>query len=328
MSDRIPPEATDPVKKLLAMMAQMPGPKMHELDPAPARGLFDRIWPMLDFAEEDVGVARARDITVEGGDGFVPAEVIWPRGVEAGAGAEAEGLPVIVYFHGGGFVIGSKATHGRFARALANAAGAIVVNVFYRLAPEHPFPAPVEDAVAATRWVAREAANLGGDPGKLFVGGDSAGANLATVTALMARGDEGPDIAGQILIYPVTDMAEARPSMEKYGEGLFLERADMRWFGSHYLQGGDATDWRVSPLRADDLSGLPPAFVLIAGLDPLRDEGEAYGAALEAAGVDTRVKIYEGVIHGFACMGSALPEAKDCVADIGRWVGRWVRGRL
>ncbi|RMD86974.1 MAG: alpha/beta hydrolase, partial [Alphaproteobacteria bacterium] len=250
-----------------------------------------------------------------GGAGPIPARIFWPEDPPAGP------LPLVVFFHGGGFVIGSSRVYARVTGHLANAAAAVVASIDYRLAPEHPFPAAVEDAAAATRWAAATAADLGADPARLVVAGDSAGGNLAAVTALHARDAGGPPLAGQVLIYPVTDMASVRPSFEAFGEGLFLERETMRWFAEAYIPDANLrSDWRVSPLRAPDHRDLPPAYVLTAGLDPLRDEGEAYAEKLRQAGVAVVHRRWEGLIHGFLNMGGVVPEARAALAEIADWI--------
>ncbi len=227
-------------------------------------------------------------------------------------------LPVLVYFHGGGFVLGSVDTHDHLCRALANAAGCLVASVDYRLAPEHRFPAAVEDSYAATCWVAANAASLGADPTRVAVGGDSAGGNLAAVVALLARDQGSPTLCHQLLLYPVTDYSFDTPSYRENASGFMLGRADMEWYWSHYLATEvDGLHPHASPLRAEDLRGLPPALVITAEFDPLRDEGEAYAERLREAGVRTTLTRYEGMIHGFVRMAPALDQGKRALAQIG-----------
>jgi acetyl esterase len=222
-------------------------------------------------------------------------------------------LPVLVYFHGGGWVIGSIDSHDSSCRALANNADCAVVSVEYRLAPEHPFPAGFDDCVGATTWVARNGSELGTDPSRLAVGGDSAGGNLAAAVALHARDNDGPDIAFQLLIYPVTDGSLGSASYVSNEKGYFLTKADMEWFWGLY--GAPRDDWRASPIHALDFAALPPALVLTAEFDPLRDEGEAYAARLRDAGVRSSVTRYPGMIHGFFGMGDTLDDARIAVAE-------------
>ena len=233
---------------------------------------------------------------------------------------DAEGpVPTIVYFHGGGFVIGDLDTQDDHARLLCRDVNAVVVSVDYRLAPEQPFPAGFEDCLAATRWVADHIADLGGDPDRIAVSGDSAGGNLAAAVALATK-DSGPRLAAQLLLYPGVDFREddaLHPSRVENGEGLFLTAEDMRWFRNHYLQDEEhASDPRASVLLAPDLTGLPPAVIGTGEYDPLRDEGEAYGKALEEAGVKVVVRRYDGLIHGFFGMGAWSPACAAAAQDL------------
>jgi acetyl esterase len=254
-----------------------------------------------------------RNLAAEGPTGRIPLRLYRPAGVP-----DATRLPVYVYFHGGGWVIGDLESHDVLCRQLTAESGACVIAVDYRLAPEHKFPAAADDAWAATRWISAHAAELGVDAARLAVGGDSAGGNLAAVVALMARDAGGPAIALQVLLYPVTDVGSESPSYTDFAEGYMLTRESMRWFTAHYLsRKEDATDWRVSPLRAPSLAGLPPALVITAGFDPLSDEGAAYAVALRKAGVTVDYVSFGGMIHGFAGMGRVLDSALRAVALIG-----------
>lgn len=230
--------------------------------------------------------------------------------------SEERALPVIVYLHGGGFVLGSLDSHDRLCRTLAAGVGAAVVAVDYRLAPEHPFPAAVDDAWSATRWVLDRGADLGFDVARVAVAGDSAGGNLAAVVAQLAH-DAGLPLRSQVLIYPVIDRRLDRPSMLDNAEGYVLERADMDWFWQQYDPEGVApSDPRAVPLARADLSGLPPALVITAEHDPLRDEGEEYAARLEDAGVVTKVLRFDGMFHGFVQMPRLLSAADEATAAI------------
>jgi len=231
-----------------------------------------------------------------------------------GIGIEAR--PLVVYFHGGGWVLGDLDTHDSACRFIAANAAATVLSVDYRLAPEHPFPAAAEDALAGLRWAIEQSERLGIDPGRVAVAGDSAGANLAAAVALLSREDERPP-AMQALIYPVTDAAAELPSRDLFAEGFFLTKADMDWFERHYLPAGsDREDPRVSVLRAPDLAGLAPAYLTTAGFDPLRDEGEAYAARLREAGVPVVLRRHPGLIHGFANMTAISREARDAMLEL------------
>jgi acetyl esterase len=266
-------------------------------------------------------VAEVTDLDVPGPAGPVPIRAYLP------AAADAEtvgGLPVVVFFHGGGWTIGSVADYDPIARRIANATGALVVSVDYRLAPEAPHPAAVDDCWAATAWVAANAAELGGDRTRLAVMGDSAGGNLAAVVAQRAARECGPAIALQVLIYPVTDSDFDTPSYRANGEDFLLGRTQMAWFFDCYTRGGsDRADPTISAGRVADLAelaGLAPAVVITAEYDPLRDEGEAYAAALRAAGVEVTQSRYDGMIHGFFGLGALLDAGSEAVVEVGRAV--------
>ncbi len=281
------------------------GPALWEMPVDEARALS----AVMGAMDEPPEVASVEDRVIPGPAGDIPVRIYTPD-------APAP-KPVIAFFHGGGFVICSVDTHDGLARRLANATGAVVVSVEYRLAPEARCPAAADDCYAATQWVYEHGAELGGDTSRLTVAGDSAGGNLAAVVAQMARERSAPPIASQVLIYPVIDAACDSLSYTENGEGYFLEAHGMRWFWEHYLgPDGDGTHPLASPIRANDFSGLPPAVVITAEYDPLRDEGEAYAAALEAAGVPVVLRRYDGMIHGFVSMPMLFPEANDAVARI------------
>jgi acetyl esterase len=259
------------------------------------------------------------NIAAPGPHGPIPLRYYRPAGVD-----RREPIPVLVFYHGGGWVIGDLDTHDVACRLICNEARCAVVSVDYRMGPEHKFPAAVEDAYAAAHWVAGEGKSLRIDTSKLAVGGDSAGGNLAAVVGLMARGkrkdgdETAPKIAYQVLIYPATDMHMTTPSHARFGEGHLLTRASMDWFQAQYLNGpADREDWRASPLLAKSLAGLPPAYVIVAGNDPLRDEGEAYAMALKQAGVPVVFREFPGQIHGFIVMGKMIPQAGQAIAEIG-----------
>jgi acetyl esterase len=256
-------------------------------------------------------VAELRDLGIPGPGGDIPVRLYRPQGSSA-----EDVLPVLVYFHGGGWTIGSIESHDPTARRLANRAGVAVVSVDYRLGPEHPFPAAVEDAFAATQWIADNGAELGVDGSRLAVGGDSAGGNLAAVVALLARDARAPEIRLQVLVYPGVDARMGHPSIDENASGYLLTKHDMEWFYGHYGLGSavQADDWRLSPLLASSHAAVAPALVITAEYDPLRDEGEAYAAALEAAGVPVQLARFDGMIHAFFTMGGTI-DAADLAQD-------------
>jgi acetyl esterase len=293
------------VRALLDQMKAAALPKLWELGPPAARAAMrSRL-----LGGKDAPIGKIEDRKIPGPAGDIPVRIYTP------VDAKADVLPGLVFFHGGGFVIGDLETHDDLCRCLANGSGCRVVSVDYRLAPECPFPAAVDDCFAATKYVAAQAAEFGINASQLAVGGDSAGGNLAAVVCLLAK-TEGPKIAFQLLIYPVTQLGQPEmPSMKENAKGYFLERESMAWFTRMYCP--DAAhhgDHRMSPLLAKDLSGLPPAYVATAGFDPLRDEGKAYADKLDAAGVPVTYVNYPGMIHGFFSLRGFVPKAREAVA--------------
>lgn len=282
------------------MLAARPSPV---LEPIEVGSVVDRTVPGPPGGPE-VGVRVYRPVSAPSADG---GQRRWREG----------DLPVVVFLHGGGFTLCGLDSHDRLCRTLANGVGAAVVSVDYRQAPEHRFPAAAEDAYAVVRWVAAHAAEIGGDPARIAVAGDSSGGNLAAVTALMARDHGGPALAYQALIYPMLDPSCDTGSYREYAEDHFTTAAHLRWYWEQYLgPGGSTADPYAAPVLAEDLSGLPPAYVLTAECDPLRDEGEAYGARLRAAGVETEIVRVEGQFHGFISMADHLPDAKDAAVGM------------
>ena len=291
----------DPSARLLLQQAAETGaPAFEELSVEEAResALF------LGVVQGDPPVvAGVENRRIPGPAGEIPVRIYTPGGPKP--------LAAFVYFHGGGWVVCTLDTHDTICRALANAIPAIVVSVDYRLAPEHKFPVPAEDAYAATRWVAEHATTLGADASRLAVGGDSAGGNLAAVVALMARDRGGPTLGYQLLTYPVIDASMSTPSYTDNAEGYLLTKSTMAWFWNHYLRSDeDRRNPYASPIAAKELCGLPPATILTAEFDPLRDEGEAYAARLQQDGVPVRLTRYDGLIHGFFNMRAVFPQAE------------------
>ncbi len=296
-------------KQFLDQLAASGMPPIESMSPAEARLATDA---MMSAVADVPALASVEDRRIPGPLGDIPIRVYAPEGRVP--------QPILIYFHGGGFVIGSLTSHDPLCRLLASRIPAVVVAVDYRLAPEHPFPAAAEDAYAATCWIAAHAREVGGDPGRIAVAGDSAGGNLSAVVSLLARDRGGPSLVHQLLIYPVTDFSfETRSHLEN-AEGYLLTRPLMTWFLGHYFSGPTPrTDPRFAILRAPDLQGLPPATVVTAEFDPLRDEGESYAARLRAAGVPVEVTRFDGMIHGFFPNPALFPQAGtaiDAAADV------------
>jgi acetyl esterase len=303
-------------------------PRICEGTPAAARAMFRAMTCDIRPPEVVVPVGGVEDGELPGPAGPLPVRLYRPA---AGAGAT---VPTILFLHGGGWVIGDVDTHDNQARRICRDTGSVVVSVDYRLAPEAAFPAPVEDSWAALQWVAANVADLGGDPARLAVCGDSAGGNLAAVVARRARDAGGPALAAQLLIYPGVDLAADEttyPSRRQNAEGYLLWLEDMLWFGDHYAgawagAGRDLTEPDLSPLHAESLAGLAPAVVVVAEFDPLRDEGIAYARALEAAGTPVALLELPGMIHGFFDLWLAGPGVEAAVASTTALFGDRLRG--
>src|SRR5712692_6227052 len=290
----------------LDQMAALNAPPLHTLTPELIRQATSMQRAMLGEPEP---VANVENRLIPGPASDIPIRIYTPSGNGP--------FPVLVFFHGGGWVICDLDTHDDICRSLTNQAACIVVSVDYRLAPEHKFPAAPEDCYAATQWVAANAAALNGDPQRIAVGGDSAGGNLAAVVPLMARDRGGPKLVYQLMIYPVTDhYSPGTLSLHENADGYFLTRDDMIWFVNHYLSSeADAKDPYAYPLQAKDLSGLPPAMIITAEFDPLRDEGEYYAARLREAGVPVVATRYNGMIHGFVSFAAMLDQGKKAIEE-------------
>jgi len=302
------------VAQVLQWLREFDAPDFADLTPPQARARYDKPWPGVKLAAEPV--RRIEDRTIAGPAQGIPLRIYTPD-------AAASPLPLLVWLHGGGFVVGGLQSYDAICRALANVSGAIVVSVDYRLAPEHPFPAAVEDAFAALAWTAANAAALGGDAARLAVAGDSAGGNLATVCAILARDAGGPRLTGQALLYPTTVAGMDTASIRACAEGYLLTRRTMDWFHAHYTGGRDlAADPRRSPLNAPDLRGLPPALVIVAGFDPLHDEGVAYAERLKDAGNPVDLIDFEGMVHGFVNFAGYVDAGRVAIEEMAKSLRR------
>jgi acetyl esterase len=292
-------------KAFLDQAAASGAPPLNALPVAEAR----KVLVALFAPPQKEPVQKIEDRKIHGPAGYqIPIRIYTP----AGNGP----LPILVYFHGGGWVLGDIESHDGTSRELANKAGCIVVSVDYRLAPEHKFPAAPEDCYAATKWVTLNAASFGGDPARIAVGGDSAGGNLAAAVAQMAADRGAPSFVHQLLIYPVTNYSFDTPSYRENGEGYLLTRDSMQWFWKHYLASDeDGKNAYASPMQAREVRRVAPAFVITAEFDPLRDEGEAYAARLKEARVPVELKRYNGAIHGFFNLGHIMDQGKEVMAD-------------
>jgi acetyl esterase len=296
------------VQLILEWIRNANAPEYSELTPQQARTAFETAWAKLDARREDV--FRAEDRRIPGPVEEIPVRIYTPA-------ESASPLPVVVWLHGGGFVIGSLESYDAICRVLANHSGAIVVSVDYRLAPEHPFPAAVDDAFAALKWAAANASSYGGDAARIAVAGDSAGGNLAAVCAILARDAGGPQLARQVLIYPATAAHPDSASHLAYAEGYVLTRRTIQWFRHHKLGGRDpGDDFRHAPLLAPDLSGLAPALVIVAGFDPLHDEGVAYAKRLKDAGNTVDLLAFDGMVHGFLNFSRRVDAGRVAIGEV------------
>lgn len=294
-------------RALLRMIEEKGVPPTHTLTPVEARAFYRERRTFTQPDPPEVG--SVRDLQAPGPAGPIPLRAYRPAGTPADAV-----LPVLVYYHGGGWVIGDLDTHDVLCRQLCNLSGCAVVAVDYRMGPENRFPAAVDDALAATRWVRSQARELKVDPARLAVGGDSAGGNLAAVVALTARDTGDLPIAFQLLIYPATDQRRGWPSHAANGQGYLLTKESMDYYHDHYIPDpAQDLDWRASPLLHENHAKLPPAFVLTAGYDPLRDEGLQYAHKLSEAGNRAALVNFERQIHGFITMGRVIDEANVAV---------------
>lgn len=307
--------ALDPtVRKLLDMAAASGRPAINSLPPPEARQMMrDTRAPVQGAVLDSVA---SDDRRIPGPAGEIPVRIYRPK-----SASSATKLPLLVYFHGGGWVIGDIETHHTMCQRLSDAGNLVVVSVDYRLAPEHRFPASVDDCWAATVWASANAASIGAEGSRIAVGGDSAGGNLAAVIALMARDRGGVQIGFQLLLYPAVDALTNTGSLARNADGYLLTREAMVWFYDHYIPDpADRSDWRASPLRARTFAGLPPAMIVTAGFDPLLDEGRLYADRLAHDGVTVEYVEYGSMIHGFLGMPGVLPQARRGLALAGQAV--------
>jgi acetyl esterase len=310
------PVALDPDAAFVYKAFQEAGrPAYETLSPTEAREYYRQARFVTN--PEPPLLTSVEPLAIEARHELIPARIYRPRVPRLSNGL----APCLVFFHGGGWVMGDLDTHDVVCRKLADEGQLTVISVDYRRAPEYKFPAAVDDAVAATAWIADRAKELGIDAKHLSVGGDSAGGNLAAVVAIAARDGGGPTISGQVLIYPATDFAMTHPSHREPETSILLTHSVIRWFADQYLNGkDDIDDWRASPARVKTAAGLPPAYVLTAGADPLRDEGEEYARKLEQAGVAVTYRTFPGQFHGFFTMGKLLNQANVAAQEIGAWL--------
>lgn len=298
-------------KSILDQLQASGMPQLHQLTPEQIRQPSD----MSATAGMPEEVAKVEDRVIPGPLGDIPVRIYTPEGQGP--------FPALIYFHGGGFVVGNLDMVDVPCRMLANQAECVVISVDYRLAPEYKFPAPLEDAYAAVTWIAEYGETISVDSARIAVGGDSAGGNLAAAISLMAKDKSGPDISFQLLIYPTLSNLFDTESYQAFEEGYLLSTRDLEWFWGHYLENDeDGQNPYASPILAEDLSGLPPALIIVAEYDQLRDEGEAYGQRLKEAGVSTEITRYDGMIHNFYLMPAVFPQGKEAIEQSAKALSR------
>lgn len=298
----------DPQAKwVLDIAEQAKAPLLEDMSADDAKAAYEERAQKLCL--QDVPIGKCEDLEIEGPHGPIPLRVYTPEDVQGT-------LPVLVFYHGGGWVIGSRNSHDALCRSIANKGSFLIISVDYRMGPEAKFPAAVDDAYTALLWAQENAGRYNGDPNRIAVGGDSAGGNLSAVTCLMAKEKSTPLPVFQWLIYPATNMDMVTQSHKDFAEGYFLTKPLMEWFQGHYLNGPqDRDDWKASPLKAESVSDLPPALVQTAGFDPLKDEGKAFSDRLNKEGSQSSYTDYPGMIHGFINLGGAIDEAEKAVDE-------------
>lgn len=307
-------------RSLLDMVYRVGAPRFHELTPAQARHSFQKL--QYAFRPDAPAVASVTEVPMGRGDGSVLLARLY-RPLQAHPDTI---LPLLVYFHGGGWCVGDVDSYDVLCRELANGSGCAVLSVDYRLAPEHPFPAAINDARLAVEWAVEQAGVLGVDPERIALGGDSAGGNLSIVTALALRDAGGIAPRFLLLVYPSTEIVSTRPSRDRYAAGYFLDRESLEWFFGYYLPDGETEDWRASPMRAASLAGLPPMLLVSAECDPLVDDCEAFAARVAREGGEIERYLVEGMVHGFFTLGKFFPEANRAVAHAAAMLRRHLTG--
>lgn len=302
-------------QSLLAMAYRVGAPKFHELSPAQARHSFQKL--QFAFRPEAPAVASSTEVPMARPDG----SALLARLYRPLSSQPHHVLPLLIFLHGGGWCVGDVASYDVLCRELSNLSGCAVLSVDYRLAPEHPFPAALDDAAFAFQWAVEHAELLGVDPARIALGGDSAGGNLSIVTALARRGAAVvPRFL--LLVYPCTEILSARPSRQRFADGFFLDSGTLQWFFERYLPAGNSGDWRASPMRAESLQGLPPVLMVTAEYDPLIDDCLAFAERLRREGVDTEYLQVDGVVHGFLTLGKQFPQAAQTIATAARTLAR------